>query len=382
MNDRFDRRILECLGLLSLAFGAGLLAIVLAYGRGEYDGGYELGARFPTAAQGLFTDGGTEVKLRGVTVGTVSGVELLPDAQVQVTLDIDDGIEVPVATRARIEPLSIFGPKFVDLIPVGPGDGPVLADGDQLIDASTGSDLTDVLEGATGLFAAVDPAELVTIFDAVAAAVGGLGDTMGSTIDDGATLVGVAHRARDRIGPFVADAEQLSTELSARSERILGRIEDFEAIAELVAGRGDELSVLLDGTARIATTTDGLVRDVAADFDVTVRSLGAVLEGVHDERELIPSAFDTVGAFFDMLGAGMRLPGPDGKKLTALKGFVTADLCLVFGVCLLPDGGVTALEQPRLAGSSTLPTPAGPVPPVLSVFVQRLVGPLSIGEAR
>ena len=66
---------------------------------------------------------------------------------------------------------------------------------------------------------------------------------------------------------------------------------------------------------------------------------------------MIPAAFDTVGAFFDMLGAGMRLPGPDGKKLTALKGFVTADICLVFGVCLLPDGGIQALGTSALAGS-------------------------------
>src|SRR3546814_20090926 len=70
----------------------------------------------------------------------------------------------------------------------------------------------------------------------------------------------------------------------------------------------------------------------------------------HADRERIPSMFDAVGAFFDMLGAGMRLPGPDGKKLTALKGFITVDLCMVYGVCVLPEGGMGETTTPPLIG--------------------------------
>src|SRR3546814_1168189 len=70
----------------------------------------------------------------------------------------------------------------------------------------------------------------------------------------------------------------------------------------------------------LATRGSRLVADSADDFDVTVRAMARILGTVHADRERIPSMFDAVGAFFDMLGAGMRLPGPDGKKLTALKG--------------------------------------------------------------
>src|SRR3546814_13366439 len=78
----------------------------------------------------------------------------------------------------------------------------------------------------------------------------------------------------------------------------------------------------------LATRGSRLVADSADDFDVTVRAMARILGTVHADRERIPSMFDAVGAFFDMLGAGMRLPGPDGKKLTALKGFITVDLCI------------------------------------------------------
>ncbi len=390
MTAMSESRFLTCLGVIVAVFASSVLVVVLAYGRGDFDGGYELSAVFPTSAQGLFTDGATEVKLRGVPVGTVRGVELLDDAQVRVTMRMDAGVPVPVTTEARIEPLSVFGPKFVNLIPgSAEQQGPFLSSGDQIGRASTGTDLTDVLAGATVLFGAVDPADLVTVFDAVSTGVAGLGDTIGGGIDDGAALVDVAHRNRDRVGPFLSDTAVLATTIESRSERLLLRIDDYTAVADLVANRGDELARLLDGVAHIATTADVLVEDLAVDFDITVRSLAVVLAGIHDDRELIPAAFDTVGAFFDMLGAGMRLPGPDGKKLTALKGFVTADVCLVFGVCLLPDGGIQALGPGASVGSppsapATATSSSGDrvVDSTLPALAELLVGSPAAGGGR
>ena len=79
----------------------------------------------------------------------------------------------------------------------------------------------------------------------------------------------------------------------------------------------------------------------AQDFDLAVRSLASIVDTVHAEQDRVPEALNTVGAFFDFLSDPMRLPGPDGTTLTALKGFITVDLCLVYGICLLPGGAIT-----------------------------------------
>ena len=91
--------------------------ILVRYGQGYFEPTYDLTAVFPTSTQGLFTDGGTDVKMRGVNVGSVSGVELLDDGRARISFAIDDGVEVPATVAARVEPLSVFGPKFVSLIP-------------------------------------------------------------------------------------------------------------------------------------------------------------------------------------------------------------------------------------------------------------------------
>src|SRR3546814_19054493 len=92
---------------------------MLAYGRGEFDDTYELRGEFPTSSQGMFTDGGTEVKMRGINVGTVRGIELLPDGRVEVRFAIRDDVRIPATAEARLEPLSVFGPKSIHMITDG-----------------------------------------------------------------------------------------------------------------------------------------------------------------------------------------------------------------------------------------------------------------------
>lgn len=381
MNVDLPRRHLALAGLAAIVFSAAVGFVLLAYGRGDFDATYELSGVFPTSSQGMFTDGGTEVKMRGINIGTVRGIELLPDGRVQVRLEIRDGVKIPTTAEARIEPLSVFGPKYINMITDGAeADAPVLPSGGELAKATTGAELTDVLDEAGGLFSAVNTNDLVTIVAETSRALVGQGDTLGRGIDAGAALSEVAHGRRDLIAPFLADLRTITGTTAARSDPFLDRTDDFEVVARLVADNADDLLAAMDGTATLATRGTHLVADSADDFDVTVRAMARILRTVHADRERIPSMFDAVGAFFDMLGAGMRLPGPDGKKLTALKGFITVDLCMVYGVCLLPEGGLGDTTTPPLIGGGddggdTAPAPGG-VDPVLGPILGPLLGPL------
>src|SRR3546814_798255 len=68
MNVDLPRRHLALAGLTAIVFSAAVGLVLLAYGRGDFDDTYELSAVFPTSSQGMFTDGGTEVKMRGINV--------------------------------------------------------------------------------------------------------------------------------------------------------------------------------------------------------------------------------------------------------------------------------------------------------------------------
>jgi phospholipid/cholesterol/gamma-HCH transport system substrate-binding protein len=336
-------RHLACLGIAAAVLSAGLATVLVAYGRGEFADRYELYATFSSSSQGVFTDGGTDVKLRGVRVGSVRGAELLDDGSVRLVLAIDSGVEVPASTEARLAPLSVFGPKYVELLP-GTDDerAPHLRPGAELAATSVLPELTDVLEGAGGLFAAAEPADVLAIIDAVATATGGRGDELGDAIDGASVLADIAAEDQALLGTFLPDLRTIATTVASRNAGFLGRLASYQSLAQLLVDHASDLEATFLTSTRLAERVDQLVLDAAQDFDATVRTAAILLSGIYEDRDLLPAALDTVGAFFDMLGAGMRLPGPDGKNLTALKGFITADLCLVFGVCLLPEGGLTA----------------------------------------
>ena len=66
---------------------------------------------------GLFE--GDEVRLGGIRVGTVGAQVLDKNFRAVVTLQIDDGLEIPMDTAAAIHTDGLFGSKFVVLEPGG-----------------------------------------------------------------------------------------------------------------------------------------------------------------------------------------------------------------------------------------------------------------------
>lgn len=381
MNKNLTSNTLATIGAIAVVFTAAVSVVLVRYGEGYFEPNYELTAVFPTSTQGVFTDGGTDVKMRGVNVGTVTGVELLDGGRARLSFAIDDGVEVPATVAARLEPLSVFGPKFVSLIPgPGPPGGELLSGGDEIASATVRAELTGVLADTTSLLARIDTQEVIEIFDAVSTGLNGRGDEIGQTIDGATTLVDIAHERRDELTRFLPDLDHLSSTIAARSSTFLDRIDTYRTVADLVGGRDAEVAGILDAAATIALRSGTLLDDAAAEFDLTMRAVADVMAGIYRERELVPSSLDAVGAFFDMLGAGMRLPGPDGKKLTALKGFITVDLCLVYGICLLPDGGIELPEQqippPPPSPGSGEPLPPAPDDGGLLDIIDGLLDPI------
>ncbi|PKP72975.1 MAG: outer membrane lipid asymmetry maintenance protein MlaD [Alphaproteobacteria bacterium HGW-Alphaproteobacteria-6] len=117
-----------------VAIGAGVLAVALGFlvyagqgsGIGGRSGSYELTAAF-RSVEGITT--GTDVRLAGVKVGTVTALALNPtnffaDAKVAIR----DGIVLPDDSTIVIASEGLLGGSFVEILPggspdnLGPGD--------------------------------------------------------------------------------------------------------------------------------------------------------------------------------------------------------------------------------------------------------------------
>lgn len=96
------------------------LFLVYAYSSTAVGGsgrGYPLVARFPSAS-GLSV--GTDVRISGIKVGSVTRQELDPQTfQAKVTFTVQDNVQLPVDTIAKIASEGILGGNYIDLAPGG-----------------------------------------------------------------------------------------------------------------------------------------------------------------------------------------------------------------------------------------------------------------------
>lgn len=329
---RWIRAGFGCVGALLLT---ALAVVAIAYGNGDFEGGYEVHVTFPRSAQGLYTDGGTDVKLRGVDVGSVSGVALQDDGSVRVTLRIDDGVAVPDTVMATIEPLSIFGPKFVRLQPgLADGEGRPLRDGDEIGATGVPVDLTEILASATRLFEQVDPTDVVVILDAVAEGVGGLGDELGRSLDAGSELLGVGARHADDLRTFLRDLATLAGTLADHAEDLRSTVIDLDAALPVLNDRPGRLDALLGATTGIAGSFADLLAEKGGELDATIRAVATFVDGVAARSEQIPDFLHLIDSFFGRLADVIRFDGPGDTQMAGLRGFISLDPCLVYGVCL------------------------------------------------
>jgi phospholipid/cholesterol/gamma-HCH transport system substrate-binding protein len=114
--------------------------VVFAWGRtggGRKAGAIEVAAIFPNAAG---VNVGTDVRVAGLKVGSVSGLTLDPQSyQVKVAMAIDPTVKLPADSSAGITSEGLLGSTFVAFTPGG--STTMLKSGDTITDTQGSMDL-------------------------------------------------------------------------------------------------------------------------------------------------------------------------------------------------------------------------------------------------
>jgi phospholipid/cholesterol/gamma-HCH transport system substrate-binding protein len=214
-------------GLFTVVLGAALVAIVLWLGPREYEKSYEVYyAYMSESVSGLSVD--APVKYRGVEVGKVKKIALVPDnpEQVRLTLYIEEGTPIKQDTVAMLSVQGLTGIAFVDLTG-GTREAPPLS-------VKQGQEYP-VISTAPSLFTRVD-----TTLTQLAARLNTLADQTTS-------LLGEDNRAALR--QTLADIRAVAKTLAAHSNSLGRGIDAAAGVMENAARAGAQLPVLADRTA-------------------------------------------------------------------------------------------------------------------------------------
>lgn len=119
------------IGALVVAVAAGFLYVVsLSTGTSNSGGSMSLHASF-RSAEGVLV--GTDVRMAGVKIGTVTGLELDPKTYRAVaTFSVPNNLDLATDSQILVTSEGLLGGSFVEVVPGGAAD--ILRDGDEVED--------------------------------------------------------------------------------------------------------------------------------------------------------------------------------------------------------------------------------------------------------
>jgi phospholipid/cholesterol/gamma-HCH transport system substrate-binding protein len=317
-TDRNRNVISGAIGLLVLI---ALITIGIQAAFGAFAGGYELRGTFAAAGQGLLS--GSDVKVRGVNVGEVKGIRLV-DNRAEIRLRIEDGTQIPVNAQAVIRPKTLFGEKFVDILP---GDdeltGPYLGDGDEIVDTLGGFELEQVLADAYPVLEAINPAELAVVLDELATAGRGLGPNINRQIVNAATLAELGASNDAEFRQFTSDLALLAEELEGLAPDLIAGARDLNVALPPLNERSDRLNAALRDTGRLAGDLADLL-EANESFTTNALTNGSrSLQTIFDRRSQIQPLLLGITRYTRTLAEAIRFEVGDGTMMAAVKGVVS-----------------------------------------------------------
>lgn len=133
---------------------------------------------------GMQLPSNADVKIKGMIVGRVDAQEPTDDGVLlRLAMEPESMELIPADVTARLIPKTLFGEKYVDLLPPEGGPtGETLQAGDNIDEAEVPIEVETLLNNLYPLLEAVQPAELSYTLTAISDALEGRGEEVGETI--------------------------------------------------------------------------------------------------------------------------------------------------------------------------------------------------------
>jgi phospholipid/cholesterol/gamma-HCH transport system substrate-binding protein len=250
-----------------------------------------------------------DVKLRGMIVGEVRKVSPNGDG-VKLVLGMNPKLigSVPKGVTAQLVPKTLFGEKYVALIPPtgGAGDGQTLQAGDTITKANVPIEVETVLNDLYPLLEAVDPASLSYTLSAVSSALEGRGTQLGETL---VTLNSYLQKINPEVPQLVTDLTKLGTVSDAYTAALpdLGRVlRNTVVTGNTIVAKKAQLAAFFDEGTRLSETLTTFTKDNGDNLKRLAKEGRPVLETVGDYSVTFPCFLKSMSTLIPRLDSLYR----------------------------------------------------------------------------
>ncbi|MEE4023429.1 MCE family protein [Gordonia sp. PKS22-38] len=254
--------------LIALVVLGAIVLVAAVTGYREVTRPTTITAEFATTT-GIYV--GDDVRVAGVKVGTISGME--PQGEtVRMTMHVDHGVPIPADARAIIVAQNLVANRFVQLAPAYATSGPVMTDGANIPRTRTAVPVEwdEVKEQLTRLATDLGPRGGVE-----GSSVGRFIDSSGRALADNGDTLGDALRELAGVGQV----------LSENSGNISDTIANLQTFVTAVSDSGTQIVQFESRLATLSTVLDGSTSDLDAALTNLAQAVGDVQRFVVENRD-------------------------------------------------------------------------------------------------
>lgn len=249
-----------------------------------------------------------DVKLRGMIVGEVREVRPVGDG-VELVLGMNPQLidHVPKDVSAQLVPKTLFGEKYVALIPPTGGDtGETLQAGDTITKADVPIEVETVLNDLYPLLEAVDPASLSYTLNAVATALEGRGTQLGETLVTANSYLG---KLNPEVPQLITDLTKLGTVADGYADAMpeLGRLlRNTVVTGNTVVAKKAQLAAFFEEGTRLSDTLTTFTKDNGDNLASLAKETRPVLETVGEYSSTFPCFLRSMAILIPRLDSAFR----------------------------------------------------------------------------
>jgi phospholipid/cholesterol/gamma-HCH transport system substrate-binding protein len=230
-----------------------------------------------TSSVGLQLPDRADVKIRGVIVGQVLE-QRATGGGAKLTLGIkpEEIGTIPANVTGSILPKTLFGEKYVSLVVPDRAESAAIRPGAVIARTAVATELDSVLSDLYPLLRAVQPADLNQTLNALATALEGRGEQLGTTID---TADAYLKRLNPQIPALVEDLKK-SVTVADTYHSVLPELSSILRDTITTTGTLEENSAQLHALLTNVTTVSGTAREFLATNEDNLIRLSHINDGL------------------------------------------------------------------------------------------------------
>ncbi|HVW44128.1 MAG TPA: MCE family protein [Amycolatopsis sp.] len=262
----------------------------------------------------------SDVKVRGLIVGSVSSISAKPDgAQLTLSLDPASAKMIPDNVSARFLPKTLFGERYVSLEIPQHASAATLRDGDVIPEDRTQNavQLSKALDDLLPVLQAVQPEKLSATLTAISTALRGRGDELGATLSQLGTYLDGLNPHLPQLQQNLQQLAKFSDNLNAAAPDLVQTLDNLSTTSKTIVDEQQNLQALYGNVTAASQTLESFVRGNASNLislSANSRPTAELLAKYAPEYPcLFGSMADLVPLIDTSLGKGTNQPGLHAK---------------------------------------------------------------------